>query len=196
MLLLCRALVGPGLSSIDYTVDSVRNLNRDVKDLTTQGLLIVDSVKRVKWNIEELDLDSILRLDGACPNFKNKTFTSDMKGLEQEFDQLRQFIQNSDVDGVKEQLDVVMNGTDTIDRGVMTVEENDWIVKLFALVLSGLTIFMLLAACITLSGRCQFLRALKCMSELVILPMFVLAIIGTWIAITGLAFVNIPNAGE
>jgi len=196
MLLLCRALVGPGLSSITYTVDSVRNLNRDVKDLTTQGLLIVDSVKRVKWNIDELDVDSILQLDEACPNFKNNTFTSNWEGLNKEFIQLRQFVEQSDVDEVKQHFDVIMNGTDSVDRVVTTVEENDWLVKLFALFLSGLTIFMMVAACITLSGRCQCLRALKCMSELIILPMFVMAIVGTWVAVSILASASFPIAGK
>ncbi len=196
MLLLCRALVGPGLSSIDYTVDSVRNLNRDVQDLSSQGLLIVDSVKRVKWNIDEVDIDSILRLDKACPNFKNNTFTSNIEQLDKEFIQLRLFVEKIDVDIVKQQFDVIMNGTDSVDRAVTKVEENDWTVKFFALFLSGLTIFMILAACITLTGRCQRLRALKCMSELIILPMFVLTIIGSWVAISGLAFATIPIAGE
>ena len=196
MLLLCRALVGPGLTSIDYTADSVRNLNRDVQDLTTQGLLIVDYVKRVKWNIDEVDVDSILRLDKACPNFKNNTFTSYMEELDKEFTQLRQFVEKSDVDLIKQRFDVILNGTDSVDRAVTKVEENDWTVKLFALFLSGLTIFMILAACITLSGRCQRLRALKCMTELIILPMFVLAIIGSWVTISALAFASIPIAGE
>lgn len=196
MLLLCRALVGPGLSSLGYTVDSVRNLNRDVQDFTTQGLLIVDSVKRVKRNIDELDVDSILRLDENCPNFKNKSFTSNMKQLDHEFIQLRQFVQKSDVDGVKQQFDVILNSTDSVDRTLTKVEDNDWTVKLFALILSGLTIFMILAACITLTGKCQRLRALKCMSELIILPMFVLAIVGSWVAVSALAFSSIPIAGK
>lgn len=196
MLLLCRALVGPGLSSISYTVDSVRYLNRDVNDLATQGLLIVDSVKRVKWNIDELDVDSILQIDGACPNFKNNTFTSNMERLNKEFSQLRQFVQKSDIDGIKQHVDVVLNGTDSVDQAVTTVEENDWIVKLFALFLGGSTIFMILAACITLTGRCQCLRALKCMSELIILPMFVVGIVGSWLAVSALAFANIPIAGK
>ena len=196
MLLLCRVLVGPGLSSISYTVDSVRYLNRDVNDLATQGLLIVDSVKRVKWNIDELDVDSILQIDGACPNFKNNTFTSNMERLDKEFDQLRQFVQNSDIGGIKQHVDVVLNGTDSVDQAVTTVEENDWIVKLFALFLGGSTIFMILAASITLTGRCQCLRALKCMSELIILPMFVVGIVGSWFAVSALAFANIPIAGK
>ena len=45
MFVLCMALAGPGLASVVNTTKSVRKLRRDVNDLTTQGLVILDSLE-------------------------------------------------------------------------------------------------------------------------------------------------------
>ena len=77
MLLLKAGLVGPGLRSIDKLSVSTRKLNRNVEELITQGLLLMDSVKRVRRMIGAFDIQSILQVEEACPNLENNTFVSD-----------------------------------------------------------------------------------------------------------------------
>mmetsp|Transcript_8507 Transcript_8507/g.19048 ORF Transcript_8507/g.19048 Transcript_8507/m.19048 type:complete len:728 (+) Transcript_8507:256-2439(+) len=199
MMLLCAALVGPGLRSIETTSVSTRKLNRDVEDLITQGLLIMDSVKRVKRNLGTLDVELILRVEEACPNLENNTFISDkslrssIKGIDKEFESLEGYLENSDLEGIRQHIDYIMDGTEYIETAVTAIEKNDWIVRMFALVLGVLVFFMIFAACNSLGGR-GHLPALKCMSELFILPTFVLAIVGSWFATSLLAFASISNA--
>lgn len=201
MCLLGVALVGPGLHSLETTSMSTRNLNRDVKELITQGLLIMDKVKRVKWNMDTMDVEAVLHVKDVCPNFKNSTFASDKKlrssinGLTSEFDEINEYLEETDgLEAIREHIDLIMDGTEYVETAVTTAENNDWIVRMYALVLNGLVIFMILAA--ASSGRKCNLPALSCMSEFFILPLFVLAIAGSWFATAVLAFASVSNAGK
>ena len=202
MFVLCMTLVGPGLASIKTTSATLRKLSRDVNDLTTQGLLILDSVQRVKWNIDELDVHSMLRVEEACPTLENSTFIlnnssrSSIDSLEKKFIQLKEQIQNTDLEKIRQHIDFIMDGTEHIETAATTFEENDWIVKMFVLFLGVLIFFMIFAACSAWSGIHRYLSGLTCMLELLILPTFVLAIICCWIATSALAFVSISNAGK
>ena len=202
LILFCMALAGPGLASIKTTSVSLRRLNRDVNDLTTQGMLILESVKRVKWNIDEFDVPLLRLVEEACPNLENNRFISDeslgssIKVLEKEFNQLREEIQYIDSEGIRQKIDFIMDGTEHIESAVTTFEENDWIVRMFALGLGGLTVFMIFAALSAWNGMCRYLSALTCMLELFILPTFAIAIICCWIATSALAFASIFNSGK
>jgi len=200
MILLAMMLVGPGLSSVENTSVSIRKLNRDVKDLITQGLLIMDSVKRVRWNMDSLDVQATLQVDKACPNLDNNTFISDKKmrssirGLKRDFDDLKDYLQESDFEGIRQHIDHILDGTEYIDSAVSVVERNDWTVRMFALVLNVLVFFMIFAACAALSGRCHYLPALRWMAELLILPLFVILVVASWLATSVLAIGSISNA--
>ena len=202
MILLNFALAGPGLQSINYTSKSIRSLNRDLKDLITQGLLIMDQVKHVKWNIDAIDVESILDVEEACPNLENNTFISNkvlrssIRGLDREFEQLKVYLDGSDFEGIRGHVDYLRDGTDAIDTAMTTVEKNDWIVRMFTLVLSVFSAFMIFASCASLVGKSCYLPALQCMTEVFILPMFVIGIIGSWCATSALAFASVSNAGK
>jgi len=202
MILLNVGLVGPGLSSISNTSISTRKLNRNVRDLITQGLLIMDQVKRVKWNLNDLDVNSILNVEESCPNLENNTFISDksirqsLNGIDKEFEQLQVYLEMSDLESIYSHVDYLVEGTETIDNAMTTIEKNDWIVRMFALVLSVLSFFMIFASCASLVGKCFYLPALKCMTVVFILPMFIVGIIGSWIATSALAFASVSNAGK
>jgi len=206
MILLGVTLVGPGLSSINSTSTSIRKLNRDVKDLITQGLLIMDSVKRVRWNIDTLDIEHNLLtyVETACPNLENDErnvflsnakMRSSIRGLERDFDTLKDYLQESDFEGIRSHVDHIMDGTEYIDAGVGFVDRNDWTLRMFALLLNVLVLFMILAGCTSLMGRrvCH-LPALRWMSELLILPVFVVLIVVSWGMTSLLAIASISNA--
>ena len=190
MFALCLALAGPGLASVGNTTKSIRKVNRGVNDLTTQGLVIMDSLERVKLNIDGSDVQSILRMVEACP--KSKTIVS----IDADFDHVNEYIQKSYLEGIRQHIDFIMDGAEHIENAVTTVEETDWIVRMFALFIGGLIIFMICAAGYEWIGSCLYLSALTCMLELFILPTFVIAIICCWIATSALAFAGIFNSGK
>ena len=190
------ALIGPGLGLVGNTTKSIRKVDRDVNDLTTQGLVILDSLERVKRNFDGLDVQSILR---DCPNSKYLTkilSTSAIHDIDEDFDQLKEQIQNIDSEGIRQTINFIMDGTEHIATAVTTFEENDWIVRMCVLVLNLVTCFMIFATCCEGSGRCHCLSALPCMLESFILPTFVLAIACCWVATAALAFASVFNAGK
>ncbi len=199
MFVLCMALAGPGLASTKTASNSIRKLSRDVNELITEGMLILDSVERVKWNIDKLDVQSILMVGEACPNSKYMNgilSASTIEGIDEDFDRLKEQIQNIDLEGIRHYVDFVVDGTDHVEIAVTTFEENDWIVKMSALLLGGLTLFMTLAACSAGSGIHRYIPALTWMLESFILPTFVLANICCWVATSALAFASIFNSGK
>ena len=70
MILLCAALIVRGLRSVGTKSVFVRRLNWDVRDLITQGLLIMDFVKRVRWTFDALDAGSVLRWRAGAPTWR------------------------------------------------------------------------------------------------------------------------------
>lgn len=185
MILFCTALVGPGLESIKTTSVSIRKLNRNVNDVVTQGMLILDQSQHVKWNINKLDVQSLLR---TCLESKS------VMRIIGKFDQLDEVIRKVDFEGIRQQIDVIMDGTDYIDTAVNVVGEYDWIVKMFSLFLGVLTFFLIFAACSAWSDTYQYLTALTCMLGIFILPTFLFVIMCCWIVSSALAFASISNA--
>ena len=186
MFLCCTALIGPGLQSIKNTSVSILKLNQNTNDVATQGMLILDQVQRAKWNIDELDVQSLL----TCPKSKS------VIKIDAKFDQLEEVIQEVDFEEIRQHIDIVMNGNMLIEAAVNVVEEYDWIIKMFTLVLGVLTFFMIFASCSAWSGMYRYLFALTDMMDLFILPLFVLAIMCCWIVSSALAFAGISNAGK
>jgi Trk-type K+ transport system membrane component len=78
---------------------------------------------------------------------------------------------------------------------VTTVEDHDWIVKMIVLFLGGLSFFMILRTTITLSSR-RKCHPLSALTEIVILPLFVEALMIIWVATSAIAIASIPTAGK
>ena len=200
-LLLGAALVGPGLRAAGTASASVRRLNRSVQDLVTQGLLIRDVMARVRWNVDALDVDALLR-ETECPGVRNGTVWADhrlqasARGIEDEFASLEEYLESSDLEGMRRRIHDVLDGTDAVDVAVAAFDSNDWIVRMYALVLNVLVAFMIFAALAALcGGACRSLRAMSCMAES-LLPFFVVLIAGSGLATSALALASIANAGK
>lgn len=201
MILLCAALAGPGLSSIMTTSTSVRNSNINVQDLIAEGLVILDTVDSVKRNIEPLDVSSIINIEAVCPSFQANLFfpvdslRSAITAADREFRELKQLLQLSNFEATRQIVDTIWNATEHIDSAVTTVEEHDWIVKMITLFLGGLSFLMILRAVITLSSRHKSMP-LSALTEIVILPLFLEALMIIWIATSAMAIASIPTAGK
>lgn len=190
MFLCLTALIGPGLQSIKNTSVSIRKLNQNTNDVATQGMLILDQVQRAKWNIDELDVQSLpMMVKKTCPKSKS------VIKIDAKFDQLEEVIQEVDIEEIRQHIDIVMNGNMLIETAVNFVEEYDWIIKMFTLVLGVLTFFMIFASFSAWSDMYRYLSVLTAMMNLFILPLFVLAIMCCWIVSSALAVAGISNAG-
>lgn len=201
MILLCTALAGPGLTSIMTTSTSVRNSNIHVQDLIAEGLVILDTVDSVKRNIEPIDVSSLMNIEAVCPSFRTNLFMpvdslrSTITAADGKFRELKQLLQLSDFEAIRQIVDTIWNATENIDSAVTTVEEHDWIVKMIVLFLGGLSFFMILRTTITLSSR-RKCHPLSALTEIVILPLFVEALMIIWVATSAIAIASIPTAGK
>jgi hypothetical protein len=165
-IILCNvAVIGPGLHSIEEATLSTRRLTRDVNDLATQGLLIMDGVSNAERNIKQLDIESLLKLEDACPNLEGNAFLNDKKlrssiaTLNSAFGNLEDYVGGHEFEDIRESIDKIMDGTENVDEMVTTVEMNDWIVKMSVLFLNALVGFMIITTLVSLSG--SYLEPLK-----------------------------------
>lgn len=199
--ILCSvALVGPGMTSIDNVAYSARKLNRDISDITTQGLLITDSISRAKTNLERLNVDQLMDVGSKCPVFlnnsvvSNESLTTTMTEIKSEIDSLKDYMEGNDFNGVQDQIRSIMDGSEILEIAATLFEENDWIARMYAVVLDGIVFFMIISSCMTLSGKNP--PALKFMNMFFILPAFVILIIGSWFITSFIAAAAISNAGK
>ncbi|EED90823.1 predicted protein [Thalassiosira pseudonana CCMP1335] len=198
-MILCNiALVGPGLRSVQNASTSTRKLTRDVEDLMTQGLLIMDSVSRAQTNIEALDVESVLHVEDACPNLADNAFVSNAElqssiaKLESEFNNLKDYIDGKNFENMRNSIDLVMKGTDVLDTAATTVEMNDWAVKMFALILNVLVCFMMISTMVSLAGKNW--PALRCIVVVIMFPVFAVLVAMGWVATGFFGIVSVSNA--
>ena len=199
MILLCATLVGPGIRSVTSTSISVRRSNRDVKDLITRGLLIMDSVQRVKWTFDDYDVESKLSSQGVesvCPNLSDKDLRSSLRQVRRDFVDLREYLDQSDMEDLRSHIDTILDTSDSVDSVVTIVEENDWAIRMFALIMNVLVFFMRCASATSSGGCWPKIPALRWMAELFILPSFVMLIAISWLITSGIAFASISSAGK
>ena len=201
MILLCAALAGPGMTSITTASKSVRNANISVQDLVADGLVILDSVDRVKRNIEPLDVSSMMNIEAVCPTFQTNLFLpvdslkSTIMSADNEFNELKTLLQLTDIEAIRKTIDTIWNATEQMDMATTIIGNHDWIVQIFALFLGGLTFFMILRTVATLSCQHKY-RPMTALTEIFVLPLFVEAMIIAWVATSVIAIVSIPTAGK
>ena len=194
------AIVGPGLHSVEDATLSIRKLTRRVDDLATQGLLIMDGVSSAERNIHELDIESLLNLQDACPNLEGNEFINDKKlkssiaSLDTAFDKFREFVDGNEFEYIRENIDMVMDGTSNVDEFVTSVEVNDWIVKMSVLILNALVGFMIITTLVSLSGT--YLEPLKMITMILIFPAFIILVCSSWIGAAFVSIIGVSNAGK
>eukprot|EP00956_Cyclotella_meneghiniana_P006393 scaffold8377_cov75-Cyclotella_meneghiniana.AAC.2 len=198
-LILCNvAMVGPGLHSVEDATLSIRKLTRSVDDLATQGLLIMDGVSSAERNIHDLDIESLLNLQDACPNLEGNEFTnnkqlkSSIASLDTAFNKLREFVDGNEFEYIRENIDMVMDGTSNVDEFVTSVEVNDWIVKMSVLILNALVGFMIITTLVSLSGT--YLEPLKMITMILVFPAFIVLVCSSWIGAAFVSFIGVSNA--
>ena len=199
-MILCNvAIIGPGLHSVEDATFSTRKLTRDVDDLATQGLLIMDGVSSAERNIEKLNVESLLNLEYACPNLSENMFLNDKKvksaiaSLDTAFNNLEEFVDGSEFEDMRDNIDMIMDGTSNVDEFVTQVEMNDWIVKLSVLFLNALVGFMIITTLVSLSGT--YLEPLKFVTMVLVFPAFIVIVSASWIGAAFISFIGISNAG-
>ncbi len=200
-IILCTvALVGPGMKSIDNVAFSARKLNRDISDITTQGLLITDSISRAKTNLKRLNVDRLMDVGSKCPVFLNNSVVSNeslsttMTEIKNEIDSLKDYMEENDFNGVQDHILSIMDGSEILEIAATLFEKNDWMARMYAVVLDGIVFFMIISSCMTLCGKTP--PALKFMNMFFILPAFVVLVIGSWLVTSIIAAAAISNAGK
>jgi len=200
-IILCNmAIIGPGLRSVETATLSTRKLTREIDDLATQGLLIMDGVSRAEHNIEKLNIASFLNFEDACPNLAGNTFINDEKlissiaSLTLVFNNLEEYVDGSEFEDIRESIDMVMDSTSNIDEIVTRVEMNDWTVKMSLLFLNALVGFMIITTLVSLSGT--YFGPLKFVTMILVLPAFVVIVCACWIGAAFISIFGTSNAGK
>jgi hypothetical protein len=159
----------------------------------------MDGLLNTEHYINKLDIESLLHVKEACPNLAGNAFLNDKKlkssiaTLENAFNNLEEYVDGRDFEGIRQSIDMIMEGTSNVDALVTQVEMNDWIVKMFVLFLNVLVCFMIITTLVSLSGR--YLEPLKVITMMLVFPAFVVFISSSWIAAAFISFLAISNAG-
>lgn len=192
-------LAMPATKSVLNASKSSQRIHREMKDLSDQGLLIVADLSRVKKNVDALDVRSILQVEKLCPDYKTflaseESLNESLQLISNEFDDVHNLLEGFDFESVRNSIDFVNAGTDHIDTAATVVQDNDWMVKMYALVLNVMVVFMLLAASEILDKDASINPALQMMVNVFIFPVFVICVVIAVFTTVLLAVVGTANS--
>ena len=192
-------LAMPATRSVINASKSSQKIHREIKALTDQGLLIVADLSRVKKNINALDVRTILQVENLCPDYNtflasDESLNDSLQLLNDEFDDLNNLLEGFDFESVRGGIDFVNAGIDHIDKGATLAQDNDWMVKMYALVLTVMVFFMLLAATEIVDKDAKISPALQMMVSVFIFPVFVICVVIAVITSVLIAIMGIANS--
>jgi len=192
-------LAMPATKSVLKVSKSSQKIHREIKDLTDQGLLIVADLSRVKRNVDALDVRSILQVEKLCPDYKtflstDESLNATLQQIQNEFDDVHNMLEGFDFTSLRNSIDFVNTGTDHIETAARVVQDNDWLVKMYVLVLNVMVVFMLLAASEILDKEARINPALQMMVNVFIFPVFVSCVVLAVISAVLLAVVGTANS--
>jgi len=144
-------LAMPATKSVINASKSSQKIHREIRGLTDQGLLIVADLSRVKKNVDSLDVRNILQVEKLCPDYKtflssDESLNDSLQLINDEFDDVNNLLEGFDFESVRNGIDFVNAGIGHIDTVATAAQDNDWMVKMYVLVLAVMVLFMLLAA--------------------------------------------------
>ena len=192
-------LAMPATTSVINASKSTQKIHREIKDLTDQGLLIVADLSRVKKNIIALDVREILQVEKLCPDYStflssDESLNDALQLINDEFDDVYNFLDGFDLESVRNGIDFVNAGIHHIDTAATVAQDNDWLVKMYVLVLCVMLIFMLLAASEILDKDARINPALQMMVTVFIFPVFVACVLLAVAAAVLIAVIGIGNS--
>lgn len=191
-------LAMPATKSVLNASKSSQKIHREIKDMTDQGLLIVADLSRVRKNVAALDVRSTLQVEKLCPDYKSflssdESLNDSLQLINQEFDDVNNLLNGFDFDSVRNGIDFVNTGTDYIDTAATVVQDNDWMVKMYVLVLDVMVVFMLLAASEILDKDARINPALQMMVNVFFFPVFVICVV---IAVTSAVLIAVMGTAN
>lgn len=193
-------LAMPATRSVLNASKSSQKIHREIKDLTDQGLLIVADLDRVKRNVNTLDIKSVLQVEKLCPNYNkflsDKSVNDSLNLINQEFDEMNNLLGDIDFESVRNGIGFVKSGANHIDIASRVVQDNDWMVKMYVLILDVMVVFMLLAASEIIDKKARINPALQMMVSVFIFPVFVVCVIIAVAAAVAFAVIGTANSGE
>ena len=175
-------LAMPATRSVVNAARSSQKIHREIKGLTDQGLLIVADLSRVKKNVNALNVQSLLQVENLCPDYANflssdKKLNESLQLITDEFDEVNDLLEGFDFESVRDGIDFVNTGINQIDKAANIAQDNDWMVKMYVLVLLVMVLFMLLAATEIIEKDAKISPALQMMVSVFIFPVFVICVV-------------------
>lgn len=175
-------LAMPALRSVINASKSSQRIHREIKGLTDQGLLIVADLSRVKKNVNSLNVRSILQVEKLCPDYQtflssDESLNDSLQLITDEFDDVNNLLEGFDFESLRDGIDFVNAGINHIDKAANIAQDNDWMVKMYVLVLAVMVFFMLLAATEIVDKDAKISPALQMMVTVFIFPMFVICVV-------------------
>ena len=161
---------------------------------------ITDSLIQVRVTLAREDIRAIADIENFCPNSQLMTNVSIFGDLgtnatdidiKQAFANLDVFL-NGDLEGAHNGFGNIATATRAVDDSAVFVYENDWMLKMFALVLNVIVGSFMLAICLSRSNYIH--PPFRAMLVYFLVPIFCILMLLTSIATLALAMATVTNA--
>jgi len=190
-------LLKKGVPFLAAAVTEIKVLNEDLQNTLFGGKTIAtytsEGIKGVKGPVAELggyiDINEICSNRSAVDEYKIDSSISD---IVDHMSGVQDFLERYEVEGLESNLDIMLDRSKTFDQALDLYTENDWVVKMYSMIVGVLSMFFLTY---TLSGWCNLGNpAAEAMTSYFVQPLFVVMIVIGWMLTIFFAVGSVMNS--
>uniref|UniRef100_A0A6U3T8E0 Protein tweety homolog n=1 Tax=Ditylum brightwellii TaxID=49249 RepID=A0A6U3T8E0_9STRA len=193
----CVTLIGDGLGPAQVAVVEMKKLNQDIRSVIYEGMNIATTALRVQKNLSPDQVGPLFEVDKLClkkiddPLVNYTYLSSTLDGIANEFDRISAYI-NENISEVHTDMLMLRESSKKVEDYFIWFQENDWLVKMFVLLIGTITLFMLSATILSTFGLSN--PPLRFMIGYFLLPIFITLLLAASLGSCALAVVTIMNA--
>jgi ABC-type multidrug transport system fused ATPase/permease subunit len=167
-----------------------------------EGISAVSSADDVRERLQSRSIDQYADLNEYCSNNKTNSdvlfsIQNNQTSLEKfsnVTDAVQNYLETTEVESLKNELNVVLEKSIKLDNYLQLYDENDWIPKMFTLLIANIVLFLIGSV---VSSWLNFqIPALSAMMIYVLIPAFALLVTFAWITAIFFSAMSIMNAGK
>jgi hypothetical protein len=190
-------LVNRGLDPFAASLENLVNVNDQVDAKAFRGIEIADSMTALYQDLQKIP---IIDIQSFCPNANaNSNDLLDSLGMYTLSETVQSLLTTADsfvvdyLTDIRPGLVQVTDATRLVDRGIDSVYESDWILKLFLVALNVVNGFFLFG--VFLSKISVVYSAFQAMMAYLLIPLFCLLLLGSIAAACAAVSITLINSG-
>jgi len=189
-------LLSKGVSKLKIAATETLELNADIRIAIYEGFVLANSTITTERRLNQSSIEQSLNLNAFCANTEllNGTHYDSIETISSTIASVQTYFTKHEIPELKENLSYMIESSDHLKNILVKYEENDWIAKMYAVLLGDFSLFLFGVAALNLARSAK--PRLTAMLSYVVLPSFCFLIVMGWVVFCIFTVGSVMNAGE